>query len=69
MTGATKAPKLPVAAATSAGSDRFEPDEIAPDGFEPDATLPSDDVPLPTRTVEKSRGVLGGVFGGILGSD
>jgi hypothetical protein len=43
---------------------------IAPNGIAPNGLVPSDAaVPAPTTTVDKGKGVLGGLLGGILGSN
>jgi hypothetical protein len=69
VTGGSDAPDQPDAGATTDSADTAEPDGIAPDGITPNGILPSTTVPVPTSTVDKGKGVLGGLLGGILGSN
>jgi hypothetical protein len=63
-TGGAQVPAKPDATTTADDSDGFTSDGIVPDGI-----MPSNAVPLPTSTLDQGRGILGGLFGGVLGGN
>ena len=69
LTGDGETPDRPDASTAADTSDEVEPNGIAPNGIAPNGLLPSSAVPIPASTVDKGKGALGGLLGGILGSD
>jgi hypothetical protein len=72
--GSTPATTEPFASTKAATADAGTPDDGLPDvlapGIAPNGLVPSDTTgPVPTTTVDKGKGVLGGLLGGILGSN
>jgi hypothetical protein len=69
VTGSSLAPDQPDVTTTADDSDGFTPDGIpdgVPDGIAPNGVGPSDAVPIPTSTIDKGKGVLGGLLGGVV---
>lgn len=67
--GSGPATAAPFASTKAATSGTGEPDGLAP-GIAPNGLVPATTaVPVPTNTVDQGKGVLGGLLGGILGSN